>query len=58
MIVRALEMGVKLEIIDVVFTVTRGKADHHLPFAQQPQHSERNLAIVSGDHLNTALTDA
>ena len=51
-------MGVKLEIIDVVFTVTRGKADHHLPFAQQPQHSERNLAIVSGDHLNTALTDA
>ena len=57
-VVGAFKMRVELEIVDVVFAVTRRKADHNLASPQQSQHAERDLAIVSGDHFDAALTEA
>src|SRR6516225_738080 len=54
----ALEMSMKLEIVDVVFAVAGGKADHGLVRSDGPQYGQRNLLLIGRDHLDAAVAGA
>ena len=49
---RPFEVGVELEIVDVVFAVPGGEADQRLVAALCAQDAERDLAVLGGEHLD------
>ncbi len=55
---RALEMRMELEIIDVVFAVPGGETDHGLARAGDPEDRQRDVALVRRQHLDPPIVGA